>query len=291
MSTNVTIPKQSVEKSPMAIDLVHLGLSDQDFQKIGNLVHKLSGIRLSPGKEGLVKARLMKRLRALNLSDFTQYLDYVEKDSSCRELSQMIDELTTNKTNFFREDQHFEYLRNYILPRWREDHRELRIWSAGCSTGEEPFTIGIVLREALTESELGRTRILATDLSQRVLQKAKSAVYSGDNLQNIAHPMLIKYFSSWGTPAAREYKLKDEVRNMVRFARLNLMDQWPMKGPFEIIFCRNVMIYFDKPTQQKLIQRFWDILENGGHLFVGHSESLMSSSSRFKYIQPAAYTK
>jgi chemotaxis protein methyltransferase CheR len=274
----------------MTLELASIDLKQKDFQRICSLVYRLAGIRLMEGKQGLVRSRLMKRLRALRLSDFGQYMDYVQSDRTSAELSQMIDEITTNKTSFFREEQHFEYLRTFILPELKSKNQAARIWSAGCSSGEEPFSIAIALREEWRDIDQCDIRILATDLSQRVLSEARAAVYDKDSLKGLPDSILRRYFHRQ-LRAAGEYQVNDEVRKMVCFARLNLMDDWPMKGLFDVIFCRNVMIYFDKQTQQALVERFWGCLEKGGHLFVGHSESLSGSSHRFRYVQPATYMK
>jgi chemotaxis protein methyltransferase CheR len=246
---------------------------------------------LRAGKEGLVKSRLSKRLRALGLSNFDIYLDYIKRDSSGKELITLIDSLTTNKTSFFREEQHFEFLRTQILPPYREEGRRMRIWSAGCSSGEEPYSIAILLREEWPMVDRCDVRILATDISTRVLGLANGAVYEEDIVKEINPALLKKHFKCVRETTPRAYHLNDDVRRMVRLARLNLMDTWPMRGPFHVIFCRNVMIYFDKQTQTELVRRFWEMMAPGGYLLVGHSESLTASSYRFRYVRPATYLK
>jgi chemotaxis protein methyltransferase CheR len=272
-------------------DLASLELSNSQFQTISRIVYDLCGIRLGPGKEGLVKSRLMKRLRQLDMDGFDTYVEFVQSQRGAAELATMIDVLTTNKTSFFRECAHFDYLRDAILPRLRASKRTIRIWSAGCSSGEEPYTIAMVLRQEIPACEHIDARILATDLSSRMLAKAREAVYEQECLGSMPGSMVQKYFICIRTQPPRAYRVNEEVRGLVRLAQLNLMDRWPMKGPFDVIFCRNVMIYFDKPTQQELVRRYWELLEFGGHLFVGHSESLTGSAHRFRYIQPAVYMK
>jgi chemotaxis protein methyltransferase CheR len=203
----------------------------------------------------------------------------------------MVDALTTNKTNFFREAQHFDYLRQRLIPQVRAVPRPLRFWSAGCSSGEEPYTLAIVLREELPDVDHRDIRILATDISTRILAVARQAVYEQETLRDLPNTVLQRYFTLVRQEPAPAYQVKESVRSMVRLARLNLMEQWPMTGPFEVIFCRNVMIYFDKKTQERLVQRFWDLLAPGGHLFIGHSEGLTAGRHAFRYVQPAVYIK
>lgn len=265
-------------------------LNPKQFTVISEQVHRLAGIRLPVGKEGLVQARLSKRLRALKLESFDDYLQRVESDRTGAELALMIDLLTTNKTSFFRESQHFDFLRDEILPPLAASREPLRIWSAACSTGEEPYTIAMVLREALPDIDRKDLRVLATDISERVLNQARAGEYARSTLADVPAALLNRYYE----PVAGKADFRraaSSLRRLIRFARLNLMDPWPMRGPFQVIFCRNVMIYFDRPTQQKLVQRFWELLEPGGHLLVGHSESLTALDHRFDYVQPATYRK
>ncbi|MEN6520401.1 MAG: protein-glutamate O-methyltransferase [Armatimonadota bacterium] len=272
-------------------ELMSLELTQAQFERISSVVYKLCRINLHLGKEVLVKARLAKRLRLLGMSNFEEYMDYLERDKSGKELSIMIDSLTTNKTSFFRESQHFEYLQRHLLPSLKAESNRIRIWSAGCSSGEEPYTLSVVIRETFPDVDRMDVRILATDISSKVLDTAKEALYNKDTLKDVPPDMVRKYFTCTQTKPMRIYKVNDNARSMIRFARLNLMDQWPMSGPFDVIFCRNVMIYFDKPTQQELVRRYWEMLRPGGHLFVGHSESLTATSHQFKYVQPAVYIK
>lgn len=263
-------------------------LRPADFRRVAQLTREIAGINLPPGKEGLVRARLAKRLRALGLASFDDYLAHVEHEASRAELREMIDALTTNKTSFFREAQHFAYLRETLLPRHAEAGRPPRIWSAGCSTGEEPYTLAMTLREALPEPLAAAARVLATDISARVLARAREATYPAEMAAEVPAPLRARHFAA--TPDG-QHRVVDRTRRLVRFARLNLMRPWPMRGPFDAIFCRNVMIYFDKPTQAALVERFWQLLGPGGHLFVGHAESLTGRSHGFGYVRPAVYVK
>ncbi len=273
------------------MNFISAELSETQFQAVSRMVYRLCGINLKDGKQALVRARLMKRLRALKMQSFEEYLNYIGTEAGISELSSMIDVITTNKTNFFREPEHFQYLCDNILPEMKQ-MRKLRFWTAACSSGEEAFSLAIVLRESLSDIDLRDIKILATDISVRMLEKARKSVYNGkDTLQDVDIQFLQKYFVKTGDGDSSEYQVKDVIRNMVKIARLNLMEPWPMKGLFHIIFCRNVMIYFDRATQQRLVNRFWDSLEPGGYLFVGHSEGLSAISHQFRYIRPAVYRK
>ena len=274
----------------MTTDLIGISLSEKQFNYVRNMIYRIAGIKLQSGKEEMVKARLMKRLRVLGISSYEKYLDFVEKDTSKTELTHLVDVLTTNKTDFFREQQHFDFLSQQIIPKL-DKHGKFRIWSAGCSSGEEPYTIAMLLREELPNVDMYDIRILATDVSSRMVERVRQAQYDKKTLNDVAPLYRNKYFISPNGKSEGSYRIRDDVRNMVRVARLNLMQPWPMQGPFDIIFCRNVMIYFDKETQEKLINRYWEMLPPGGYLFVGHSESMAGISHKFQYVQPAVYIK
>ena len=247
-------------------------LRADQFTIISEMVYRICGITLRPGKENLVKARLIKRLYVLGLDNFEDYLAYIEGDSSGKELTIMIDVLTTNKTSFFRESQHFTYLQQQIASGNRQTRNQVRFWSAGCASGEEPYSLAIVLREAIPDIDRKDIRILATDISTRILATARQAVYEKDMLSDVPEHLLQKYFRLIRQDPSPAYQVTDNVRTMVRLARLNLMQDWPMRGPFEAIFCRNVMIYFDEAQQHRLVARLTDRLQPGGYLFLGHSE-------------------
>jgi chemotaxis protein methyltransferase CheR len=266
-------------------------LTAAQFATVRRLLYELSGINLHPGKENLVRNQLSKRMRALGLRTFREYFRYVEEDQTGRELSELVDALSTNKTSFFREPVHFEFLRDSALPELRQKNLPLRFWSAGCSSGEEPYTLAMVLSEELPEPETRRVRILGTDISSRMLARAREGIYDESAVRPIPPLLLGKYFQRLGARPPHRYRVNDQLLNMVQVARLNLFGPWPMKRCFTVIFCRNVIIYFDKPEQQQLIQRFWDILAPGGYLFIGHSESLAGLSHCFRYVQPAIYAK
>lgn len=275
----------------MNTELMAVDLSSSQFDHIKKLLHSVCGISLQSGKEGLVKARLTKRLRALRLPDFDRYLDHLHNEPSRQELSLMVDALTTNKTNFFREQQHFDFLKNYVLTKNNASKMGMRFWSAACSSGEEPFSLAILLNECWSDVAKKDVRILATDISSDILEKARKATYREDLLQEMPEALLRKYFSKVTSGNLSHYQANDNIRDLVRFARLNLMATWPMKGLFDVIFCRNVMIYFDTPTREQLVNRYYDYLKPGGYLFIGHSESLTGISHPFDYVQPAIYKK
>lgn len=261
-------------------------LGSDDFRRACAIVYDVAGISMTDGKEGLVSSRLSKRMRELGLGKYSDYLDLAERDSA--ELAEMVDRLTTNKTNFFRENAHFEYLRDRILP--ESGGRTLRIWSAGCSTGEEPYTIGMVLAEATGGKP--NVQMLATDISARVLTKAREALYLPETLADVDPALVQRYFEPARSEAdGKRFRVRESLRSLVKFARLNLMDEWPMRGPFDVIFCRNVMIYFDRKTQERLVNRYYDLLAPGGTLFIGHSETLHAVEHSYAYRAPAVYVK
>jgi len=266
-------------------------LTQAQFLRIRRILYLHCGINLRDGKEGLVKSRLTKRLRKLGILSLEQYLHLLRRDDARDELLAMVDALTTNKTSFFREPSHFEFLRRQILPSFRAGHEPIRIWSAGCSSGEEPYSVAMLLRENITDIDHYDCRILATDICSRILDCARQGHYGNGALDHVPPQYIRKYFIPDGTTGDRTYRVTDSLRNMIRFARLNLLAQWPMRGLFDLVLCRNVMIYFDKPTQTALVKRFWTILKKGGYLLVGHSESLTGSTPDFTYVRPATYVK
>jgi chemotaxis protein methyltransferase CheR len=265
-------------------------LSGAQFARISRMMHGLTGISLQAGKESLVQARLAQRLQSLGV-DFDQYLEHVSREQSTRELAAMVDALTTNKTNFFREAPHFDYLRIHLLPALRPAAERVRFWSAGCSTGEEAYSLAMTFREEIPNIDQRDWRILATDISGNVLARAREGVYAGREIEGIPPVLLRKHLDCSRAGCEQTYRVREEVKSIVTFARLNLMGPWPMTGPFDAIFCRNVMIYFDESTQRELVGRFYDLLKPGGHLFVGHSESLNGWFRGFRYVQPAVYVK
>jgi chemotaxis protein methyltransferase CheR len=268
-----------------------IALTSLEFKAVSALMYKTSGVNLTAGKEGLVESRLASRLRVLRLDSYSDYLARVTDDCTGAELTVMLDLLTTNKTSFFREEAHFQYLTREVLPRLKERGTEVRIWCAGCSSGEEPYTLAMVLAEQWPGRSGPPVRILATDLSTRILARARAAEYDEQQMGNLDRARVNRHFEPVGDERGRRFRVREELRRMVQVTRLNLMQPWPMKGPFDVIMCRNVMIYFDAPTQERLVNRYWELLAPGGSLLVGHSESLTALSHRFTYVQPATYLR
>ena len=270
-------------------------LKDIDYERISRLVYEQCGINLHEGKKELVKARLGKRLREGSFKSFGEYYRYVTTDDGTDELISMIDSLSTNLTYFFREESHFQKLRNMIKLMVKTSNQgrlseKLRIWSAGCSTGEEPYSLAMTVCESVNGLS-GDVKIMATDISTRVLQTADKGIFGKERLKNVPPAILKKYFQMGSGSCEGQFLIKKAIRDMVQFSRFNLMDTPPPNYRFDIIFCRNVMIYFDKATQEALVRRFHQCLNKGGHLFVGHSESLTGLSHELKYIEPSVYRK
>ena len=273
-------------------------ITDREFNLLRDLIKELTGINLSDQKKMLVVSRLSKRLRALGLPDFTSYVKYIAEDEAgSQEIDHLINRMTTNKTDFYRESHHFAFLTDVLLPELYGEgvkigSRKLRVWSAGCSSGEEPYTIAITLREFFKDKSGWDIKILATDLDTEMLDKARKGIYT----EQIVHPVptqyLHRYFKKGVGSNQGLFLVKDELKEMVIFRRHNLVSE-PLliKSPFDIIFCRNVIIYFDDATKGSVIRRFHGALKSGGYLFLGHSESLMGSESRFKLISNSTYRK
>lgn len=288
----VRLPRDSddLAASLAPVDGAGGDLTPSEFRRVCDLLYKVCRISLGEGKQPLVKARLWKRVRSLGMRDYTEYFTFVESREGKAELLSMVDALTTNKTSFFREAQHFDFLKEELPVHFRTANR-LRIWSAGCSSGQEPYTLAIVLQEALTPGQRSDTLILATDISQRILAAAREGVYDDEEVDGVSPVQLRRWFTAVKDGAKSGHRVNDELRRMIRFARLNLMEPWSMRGPFDYIFCRNVMIYFDRPTQENLVRRFHGLLRPGGCLLVGHSESLTGRVEGFTYVRPAVYRK
>jgi chemotaxis protein methyltransferase CheR len=272
-----------------------LPLRDVDFRWVADLLYRQFGIHLGDQKRILVAGRLSKRVRQLGLSTFQEYFALLRADSSGNELVELVNRLTTNHSFFFRERDHFDYLSGTVLPAitaraGSQRGYPLRVWSAGCAAGEEPYTLAIVLREclgqALANMDCG---ILATDISAAVLREAVGGRYGGARLREMPPELQRRYFRSVGEDM---FEVASELRQMVLFKRLNLMsERFPFKGGFDVVFCRNVMIYFDKASRQRLTQAIYDTMKPGGYFFIGHSESLPRDDCPFEYVKPAVYRK
>lgn len=271
-----------------------IDLSDREFKQIADLVYAKFGINLTDKKKALVRGRLNKIIKSLGFSTFQQYFDHVVEDRSGQSLLSMVDKISTNHSYFFREPDHFEYLLSTTLPALENRYgaalpKELKIWCAGCATGEEPYTLGMLLLEYFGKSSLsaGHT-ILATDISLSALRQAIEGVYAEERVKTIPE----KYLKKYCIKKKDEWAISDGVKNLILFKRLNLMDaDYPFRGKFDMIFCRNVMIYFDTETKNALVSRFHRYMQPWSYLFIGHSETLGRGSAHFKYMKPAVYTK
>lgn len=265
-----------------------------DFEEVRSLLYQHAGISLNDGKADLVYGRLSRRLRVTGYSDFAAYLEFITSPSGGPELTYFINALTTNLTGFFREPHHFDYLRNTLLPesmRWHAQDRRIRYWSAGCSTGEEAYSMAMVGREIMPTGQGWDIKILATDLDSSVIATAQSGRYSTQRISGLSRQRAGKWFHRVKGEGSDEVQIDASVQKLVTFKQLNLMHDWPMRGPFDAIFCRNVVIYFDKPTQQKLFDRYADLLVDRGYLFLGHSESMHNVSDRFELVGQTMYRK
>lgn len=265
---------------------------DDVFVKFKELIYRESGIKLTDLKKALIQARLSKRLRFLGIPSYRDYYQYLIENYN-EEKIEFINALTTNKTEFFREGRHFEFINDFCLPEFvSRGKKTIKIWSAGCSTGEEAYSIAITMREYFGQGKSPEIKILATDIDTNVLGKAYSGMYTLDQVRDVNADLLKKYFLRGTGDNEGFFRVKDDIRNMILFRRLNLLDDpYPMKGPFDIIFCRNVIIYFDRPTQKDLFEKFYRYLDDDGYLFIGHSENLASVSSRFTALGHTMYRK
>ncbi len=267
--------------------------SDADFQFVKKKIFKLAGISLSDAKHQMVYSRLARRLRLLGLQKFKDYCQLIKGDDS-EEIGFFINALTTNKTSFFREKHHFDFLANSIIPQLvlkKAHSRRIRIWSAACSSGEEPYTIAMVLDRCKTTNSGWDTKILATDLDSNVLDTARQGIYDQRLLQDVDPGFRRDFFQKGAESQSNKIKVAKKLAEVISFKQLNLMDDWPLKGPFDVIFCRNVLIYFDRVTQQKLFKRFYDLLTEEGHLIIGHSENLGEMSQQFEILGRTIYRK
>jgi chemotaxis protein methyltransferase CheR len=268
-------------------------LSQGEFDRIRALVREHTGISLSESKRQLVYGRLARRLRALGLENFSDYIQLLE-NGEAEELEEFTNAVTTNLTSFFREPHHFEYLADETLPETLKRNsalRRLRIWCCAASTGEEPYSIAMVLREAQEKLHGWDAKLLATDLDSNVLAHGKRGVYGRDRFAGMAGKRVSRFFEEVQDGAERKLSATDELRDLVTFKQLNLMHEWPMKGPFDAIFCRNVIIYFDKDTQRALFERMARLQRPGDFLFLGHSESLYRVSDRYELIGRTIYRR
>ncbi|MDT8442664.1 MAG: protein-glutamate O-methyltransferase [Desulfuromonadales bacterium] len=273
-------------------------LTDKDFDRFSRLVYEHCGIKLPPHKRSMLEARLRKRLRAHHLHSFEEYADLVfAQEVSTEELVKLIDVVTTNKTDFFREPAHFDYLVKSALPFLVNTYgaginQALKVWSAGCSTGKEPYTLAMVLKEYQAHSTEFRFDIIGTDICTDVLDKAVQGIYASAKAEPIPEALKKKYLLKSKDPANRQVRIVPELRSQVRFRRLNFMDEdFGFREPFDIIFCRNVIIYFDRPTQERLLTKLVENLSSGRYIFLGHSETLLGLNLPLKQMAPSVYRR
>jgi len=274
------------------MDQGELALSDREFERIKQRVYKVAGISLSEAKRTLVVSRLFKLVKALNLPSFDAYIDYLERGGTGKDAQDFVNALTTNLTRFFREDHHFDHLRHHVETLMAQRPRaaaggkpRLRIWSAGCSTGQEPYTIAVSLLAAFPDLRRWDFKILATDIDTNVIARAALGTYPLSELSGLSADRAALFERS----SNGDIRVPAAARELVAFKPLNLIEAWPMKGPFDAIFCRNVAIYFDKPTQAQVFSRFGTMLAPDGFLYIGHSENLGTVGVNFRLVGKTIY--
>ncbi|MBC8096978.1 MAG: protein-glutamate O-methyltransferase [Akkermansiaceae bacterium] len=278
----------------MELKIESLQIAKEDYDFICRLVYEKSRIHLGADKQGLVTSRLAKRLRQLQLSSYHEYCQLLSSPAGQEELRFLIDRISTNHTHFFREIKHFEFLGDNILSTWRRNNpgETFRIWSAACSSGEEPYSLAIYLAEKLAPAAGGQWHIDASDISTRVLALARTGVYDSERLNDVSPDWLRRHFQKGMRQWEGQFRVKEELRQRIAFHHLNLLQPgYPFTKPFHVIFCRNVMIYFDRATQTELISHLSAALAPGGYLMVGHSESLSAIKHSLQLVQPAVYRK
>jgi len=270
-------------------------MPDRLFQQFSRLVYELCGINLHEGKKALLQARLNKRLRLTGIESYEEYFKFITCGTNTGEFIHFLDSISTNLTYFFRESQHFDFMDKVALPELIEKKRKdrdsrIRIWSAGCSTGEEPYSLAMCVLTQLSDIRRWDFKILATDISTRVLETACRGIYSEDKVSKVPPALRQAHFQRIiGGNGKPDYQIAPHIKRIVTFHRLNLKDLYPFKGLFDFIFCRNVMIYFDKKTQEEIVNRMAGFLNVGGYLCIGHSESLTGLTHKLSYVRPAIY--
>jgi chemotaxis protein methyltransferase CheR len=267
-------------------------MSEADFSRMSCFINSQCGIKMPKVKKTMLEGRLQKRLRELNIANFKDYCELVLNQNSSHELIQMIDVVTTNKTDFFREPGHFDFLNASALPELLKDSSQLNIWSAGCSSGEEPYTIAMALHEYMEQNKNFSYNILGTDISVQILDRALAAIYSIERVIGIPINVKRKYFLKNKNPLKKLVRIVPELRSNVSFQRLNFMDDsYDITTTFDVVFCRNVLIYFDKPTQEKVINKLCAKLRPGGYFFLGHSESITDMKVPLKQVKPTIFKR
>lgn len=270
-------------------------LSNDDFNRLSKFIFEQIGIKMPPTKKVMLQGRLQKRLKELGIADFKTYIDYVFSNEGKNEIIHMFDAVSTNKTDFFRESNHFDFMSNNVLPEFYSQNKAgtIKIWSAACSSGEEPYTIAITLAEFIETHQNMNFSILGTDISTRILQMAHNAVYKEERVAVIPMAMKKKYLLKSKDRKNPTVKIKKELRNKIRFQRLNFMDNAysSINETFDVVFCRNALIYFDRETQENVLNKLCGKLKQGGYLFIGHSESVMNMNLPIKQLKPTIFKK
>lgn len=277
--------------SPQESNQYDFNYNDNEFHKFCELIYKHTGITMDANKRDLVYSRITRRIRDLQLNSFTDYRSIVEAGEDANELEEFVNVVTTNLTSFFRQDYHFEYLTKIIQGYVVEGKNRIRIWSSAASTGEEPYSIAYTVARAIPDLSRVDVKILATDIDSDVLETAAQGVYSLDKIQNVPAHFLQNAFHKGVGAHEGEVKIKSEYQDLISFRRLNLMHDWPMHGPFDIIFCRNVIIYFNKAVQKELFSRYAMLQKAGDYMMIGHSENLFKVSDEYKLLEKAIYKR
>ncbi|MGC9195043.1 MAG: CheR family methyltransferase [Syntrophobacteraceae bacterium] len=264
------------------------------FEQYSRLIYEQCGINLHAGKKALLQARLNKRLRLTGIRSYKDYFTFITCGANPGEFVNFLDSISTNLTYFFREVQHFDFMNKVALPKLIEEKQKqrdtrIRIWSAGCSTGEEPYSLGMCVLSHLQDETRWDFRILATDISTRVLETASRGIYSAEKVEKVPAALRQAYLQKVGGQGNTDFQISPRIKRLITFYRLNLKEPYPFKGPFDFIFCRNVMIYFDKRTQEELVNKMAAFLSKGGYFCVGHSESLTGLNHKLSHVQPAIY--
>jgi chemotaxis protein methyltransferase CheR len=284
-------PATSVSGAPLGAYAIELG--DQEFDFLRHVVTENAGIVLGPSKRQLVQGRLVRRLRELGLKSFAQYCEHV-RDSGPEELVSLINCITTNVTAFFRENHHFDQLASRMLPEAmarNAQSRRIRIWSAGCSSGEEPYSIAMTVAETMPPTQRWDLKILATDIDSDMVTAASSGIYAEDRMTGVSAERQRQWMRRGAGENSGMLKLKPELISLITFRTLNLLGEWPLTGPFDVIFCRNVMIYFDQATRERILSRFARLLAPGGYLCIGHSESIHGSNMPYRLVGRTIYCR
>ncbi len=288
--------EDTLENSVMNGKEAHKPLSDEEFDLLRKFIYEHTGISLADHKRALVYSRLAKRLRFHGINSYSAYYELlVDSDPDGNELGEMINAITTNKTDFYRESHHFDFLTEQIIPSIKQqaiatNDKKIRIWSTASSTGQEPYTIAMTVMDSLNDANNWDAKILATDIDTNVLAYAENGVYNQDQSEQLPEDKLQRYFRKSRGGQEGLVMAKPALKSLITFRQLNLLsDPWPIRGPFDVIFCRNVIIYFDKPTQQRLITRLGELLKPKGYLMLGHSEALHSIEHNFEHLGKNIY--